>query len=154
MAESGDRKDPLTVFLFGLKIQDLGLDHHDGTAFFKSVTGLKMESDVTDYQEGGVTSFMRKVIGVRKWTNIVMSQGFTGDNLLWGWRDSPSRVNGSITAFGPDMKPVCRWEFKNGYPVKWNGPEYDASKSDLAIESVEIAHEGLEMFVESEQEES
>jgi phage tail-like protein len=154
MADTGTRNDPLTVFLFGLKIQDLGLDHQDGTAFFKSVTGLKMESEVTDYQEGGVTAFMRKVIGVRKWTNIVLKQGFTGDRLLWDWRDKPMRVNGSITAIGPDMKRVCRWEFKNGYPVKWEGPEYDATKSDLAIETVEIAHEGLELYSESEPEES
>jgi phage tail-like protein len=154
MADATTRNDPLTIFLFGLKITDLSLDHQDGTAFFKSVTGLKMESEVTEYQEGGVTSFMRKVIGVRKWTNIVLSQGFTGDNLLWNWRDSPKRVNGSIIALDAEMKAVCRWEFKNGYPVKWNGPEYDASKSDLAIESVEIAHEGLEMYLESEPEES
>ena len=154
MADSGTRNDPLTTFLFGLKITDLGLDHTDGTAFFKSVTGLKVDTDVTDYQEGGVTAFMRKVIGVRKWTNIVLSQGFTGDNTLWNWRYNPKRVNGSIFAIGPDMKPVARWDFKNGYPVKWNGPEYDATKSDLAIESVEIAHEGLELFLESEQEES
>jgi phage tail-like protein len=147
MAESGTRNDPLTNFLFGLKIQDLSLDHADGTAFFKSVSGLKMESDVTDFQEGGVTSFMRKVIGVRKWTNIVLKQGFTGDNLLWNWRDKPYRVDGVIVAIGPDMKPVCRWHFKNGYPVKWEGPEYDASKSDLAIETIEIAHEGLKMFL-------
>jgi len=154
MADSGTRKDPLTTFLFGLKIQDLGLDHQDGTAFFKAVTGLKMESEVTEYQEGGVTTFMRKVIGVRKWNNIRLSQGFTGDSLLWDWRYNPRRVDGSVTVFGPDMKAVCRFEFKNGYPVKWEGPDYDASKSDLAIETVEIAHEGLEMYMESEPEES
>jgi phage tail-like protein len=148
MAETGVRNDPLTAFLFGVKISDLTLDHADGTAFFKSVSGLKVEVEVTDYSEGGVTAFTRKVIGVAKWGNLVLKQGFTGDSKLWDWRANPKRVDGTIYAIGPDLKTICRWEFKQGYPVKWEGPDYDASKSDLAIESIEIAHEGLEMFQE------
>jgi phage tail-like protein len=152
MGDSGERNDPLTSFLFGLKITDLGLDHADGTAFFKSVSGLRVECEVTDYNEGGVTNFTRKVIGVAKWSNLVLKQGFTGDSTLWDWRKTPKRVDGTIYAIGADMKPICRWDFKNGYPVKWDGPDYDASKHDLAIESIEIAHEGLEMHEEGEDE--
>ncbi len=154
MADSGDRKDPLTSFLFGLKIADLSLDYNDGTAFFKSVSGLKMETEVNDFQEGGVTAFTRKVVGQRKFPNLVLKQGFTGDDKLWNWRTNPKRVSGSIYQMGPDMKPICRWDFTNGYPVKWEGPELDASKSDLAIESIEIAHEGIEMFQEDDGEEA
>jgi len=144
----GDRKDPLTTFLFGLKISDLGLDHADGTAFFRSIGGLKTDTEVVDYQEGGVTTFTRKVIGVTKWSNLILKQGFTGDNKLWKWRYNPKRVNGTIYQLGAELKPICRWEFKNGYPVKWEGPDFDASKQELAIESIEIAHEGLEIFEE------
>lgn len=148
-AGSGTRKDPLTTFLFGLKIPDLSLDHADGTAFFKSIGGLKFDTDCQDYQEGGVTAFTRKVIGVTKWANIILKQGFTGDRLLWDWRTTPKRVPvGTIYQLGPELKPVCRWEFKNGYPVKWEGPDFSADKNELAIESIEIAHEGLEMFME------
>jgi len=143
------RNDPLTTFLFGLKIADLGLDYHDGTAFFKSVGGLKMETEVTDYQEGGVTAFTRKMVGQRKFPNLVLKQGFTGDEKLWKWRMNPKRVDGSVYMFGPDMKAVCRWDFKRGYPAKWDGPELDATKNEMSIESIEIAHEGIEMFVVS-----
>jgi phage tail-like protein len=147
--DPGSRKDPATTFLFGLKITDLSLDHLDGTAFFRSVSGLKMDTEVVDYQEGGVTGFTRKVIGVTKWSNIVLKQGFSGDIKLWDWRYNPRRVPiGTIYQLGPELKPLCRWEFKNGYPVKWEGPDYDASKNDLAIEMIEIAHEGLEIFEE------
>jgi phage tail-like protein len=148
MAETAKRKDPLTTFLFGLKIADLGLDYNEGTAFFRSLGGLKFDTDVVDYQEGGVTAFTRKVIGVTKWANLVLRQGFTGDDKLWKWRYNPRRVDGTIYQLGPEMKPVCRWEFKRGYPVKWDGPDYSADKNELAIESIEIAHEGLEMFLE------
>ena len=154
MADSGDRKDPLTSFLFGLKIPDLGLDYNDGTAFFKSIGGLKMETEMTPTQEGGVTAFQRQLAGQRKFTNIVCKKGFSGDRKLWDWRANPTRVDGTIYQLGPDLKPVCRWEFKRGYPVKWEGPELDASKSDLAIETIEIAHEGIEMFVEEDSDEA
>jgi phage tail-like protein len=143
-----DRKEYLTPFQFGLKIADLGLDHSDGTAIFKSCSGLKMESEVTDYQEGGVTAFTRKVVGQRKFPNIVLKGGFSGDRKLWDWRTNPKRISGSVYQFGPEMKPICRWDFKNGYPAKWEGPELDASKHDTSIESIEIAHEGIEMFME------
>jgi phage tail-like protein len=143
------RKDPLTTFLFGLKIADLSLDFNDGTAFFKSIGGLKFDTDCQDYQEGGVSAFTRKVIGVTKWANIVLMQGFTGDDKLWNWRTNPKRVDGTIFQLGAEMKPICRWEFKKGYPVKWSGPDFSADKNELAIESIEIAHEGLEMFLES-----
>ena len=149
MADSGSRRDPLTTFLFGLKITDLSVDYNDGTAIFRSVGGLKTDTEVVDYQEGGVTAFTRKVIGVTKWSNIILKQGFTGDNKLWAWRDNPRRVNGTIYQLGPELKPICRWEFRNGYPVKWEGPDFDATKNELAIETIEIAHEGLEIFEET-----
>jgi phage tail-like protein len=147
-ADAGSRNDPLTTFLFGLKIADLGVDYNDGTAFFRSIGGLKTDTEVTDYQEGGVTAFTRKVIGVTKWSNIVLKQGFTGDRKLWAWRDNPRRVNGTIYQLGAELKAICRWEFRNGYPVKWEGPDFDATKNELAIETIEIAHEGLEIFLE------
>jgi phage tail-like protein len=147
MAEN--RKDPMTVFLFGVKIDALNLDYADGTAFFKSVSGLKRDTEVTDYQEGGVTTFTHKVIGVTKWPNLVLKMGFIGPPFtLWNWKDSMgkssfTRVDGEIHALGANMEKICSWKFTNGYPVKWEGPEFDASKNELAIESIEIAHDGL-----------
>ncbi len=141
------RKTPLGGFLFGLKITSgpLDADYTAGTAFFKQISGIKTDTDVQDYQEGGVTGFTRKIPGVRKWPNLVLKQGFTGDPKLFKWKWNPGRVNGAIIQIGPDMQEVCRWEFVNGYPVKWEGPELDAGKNEIAIESIEIAHEGLEL---------
>jgi len=48
MPDPGTRKDPVTSFLFGLKIADLSLDYNDGTAFFRSIGGLKIDTEVTD----------------------------------------------------------------------------------------------------------
>jgi OOP family OmpA-OmpF porin len=138
-----NRKDPLPSFLFGLKITSLSLDYNDGTAFFKSVSGIKSETQVDDYPEGGITGFTRKVIGKTTWPNLVLKQGYTGGKALWNWRMSPQRVDGTIFMLGTTLKIVCQWDFKNGYPLKWAGPELDASKQEVAIETLEIAHEGL-----------
>src|SRR5262252_3559473 len=142
---SATRKTPLGGFLFGFKITSgpLQADSASGTAFFKQISGLKNETEIQDFVEGGNTAFTRKLAGGRKWPNLVLRQGFTGDIRLFKWKLAPERVNGAIIQLGPDMKEVCRWEFVKGYPVKWEGPDLDAGKQEIAIESLEIAHEGL-----------
>ena len=66
------------------------------------------------------------------------------------WKYKPKRVNGIVVQLGPTMQEICRWEFANGYPVKWTGPDFDANKNEVAIETIEIAHEGL-TFVNGQQ---
>jgi phage tail-like protein len=145
----GTRKDPLTTFLFGLALNGDGITMDPGTAFFKSVSGLKSETEVVDYSEGGVNEFTRKFQGVTKWPNLVLKQGFTGDLTLFYWKQSLVRTNGSIFILGPNLQKVAEWRFKRGWPVKWEGPDLDASKNELAIETIEIAHEGLEALAAS-----
>jgi len=144
MADEGNRKDPLTTFLFGLQIPDLGIEDH-ATAFFKSISGLKFETPADDYNEGGVTMFPRKLINPTKWSNIILKRGFTAGTLLWDWKMNPYRVDGTIVQLGHAREVMCSWHFRNGFPAKWEGPDYDASKNELAIESIEIAHEGVWM---------
>jgi phage tail-like protein len=143
---TANRNDPWLVFAFGVKLETSGrtLQYGDGTAFFKSVSGLKCETETQDYPEGGCNTFVHKLVGVTKWPNIVLKQGFTGDDTLWSWKQKMTRKNGIIFQLGPDNTAICKWTFKNGFPVKWEGPEYDATKNELAIETIEIAHEGLE----------
>ena len=77
----------------------------------------------------------------------MLKQGFTGDTALYEWfnsfRGKPARVDGTIIMLGADLSEVARWEFHNGFPVKWEGPDFDASSNDVPIEAIEIAHEGL-----------
>jgi phage tail-like protein len=139
--KSGQRQEPLTTFHFGLKIDAFGMDK--ATAFFKSISGLSLSSDSTPYQEGGVSGFYRQVIGPTKYQNIVLKRGFTGDLNLWDWYYNPQRVDGSIFALGRELMIMARWDFKRAYPVKWEGPPFDADKNEIAIESLEFAHQGF-----------
>ena len=152
MTTPAERNDPLTVFCFKVVIQIGGNDRAE--AYFKSVSGLKYETEVMDYKEGGLNVSTHRLFGSTKWPNLVLKKGFTGPphTHLLAWRrawldDAPNsvlkRANGKIIQLSSDMKQMCAWKFIKGWPCKWEGPEYDASKDELAIETLEIAHEGL-----------
>lgn len=148
------RFDPLTTFCFKLEVQSL---FSGAVAFFRSIGGLKSESEVVPYQEGGLNTSTRQLVGPTKWPNLVLKRGFTGVSggaglklIEWRqkWLDDSSgrkleRFDGKVVQLTSEMKPVCSWEFKAGWPCKWEGPDFDASKSEIAIETLEIAHEGL-----------
>ncbi len=139
----GNRKDPLPVFCF--KVQWV----FGGEAFFKSISGLTYETEVVPVKEGGVNDTTFQLPGSTKWANIVMKQGFTRDSKLIEWREKWisgkefHRHDGTIVLLDTALKPKARWTFAHGWPCKWSITDFDASKSELAIESLEIAHEGL-----------
>lgn len=148
MANTGTRRDPLPVYCFKLK---LNLPNSEAaSAFFKSVSGLKYEVEVTPYKEGGQDKFTHQLAGTTKWSNIVLKRGFAQqsyDLVRWaqGWADGSTRqrITGTIFQLNTDLAEVCSWEFKEGWPCKWELSEFDASKSELSIETLEIAHHGL-----------
>ena len=143
----GNRKDPLPVFCFKV---ELNLSGGSGAeAFFKSVSGLKYETEVVDIKEGGVNDTTFRLVGSTKWSNIVLKQGFTGSSDLLKWREdwlkgNMSRIpTGKIIQLDTALNPKGTWTFVRGWPCKWEISEFDASKSELAIETLEIAHEGI-----------
>lgn len=136
------RRDPQLAFTFRVTIDGQQTGH------FRSVSGLKSETEVVDYQEGGVTGVIRKLAGVTRYSNIRLTRAFTGDRSLYDWfatiqKPNPIKVDGRITLFDRQGMRVASWTFTNGFPVKWELSELDASKNEVAIETLEIAHEGL-----------
>src|SRR5258705_12710606 len=90
---SQTRKDPLPVFCFKVTISNAsGIS---GDLFFKSVTGLKSETEVVDYKEGGINDSTRRLVGAVKWPNVVLKKGFTGDVELADWREQWLRSAGT-----------------------------------------------------------
>ena len=141
---SAARKDPLPVFCFHVQLPGVG-----GEAFFKSVSGLRYETELVPVKEGGQNATVFNLLGGVKWSNIVLKQGFTKDSGLLKWRKEwtvpggGTRVDGTITQLDTALTAQCTWTFVRGFPVKWELSELDASKNELAIETLEIAHEGL-----------
>lgn len=140
------RNDPLPVFCFLVKIDAI---RHE--LFFKSVSGLKVEIETIPVREGGQNATTFQMVGATKWSNIVLKRGFTkdsGSKGLLNWCNTwigqaGSRSSGTITLLNTALKPEAEWTFYRGIPVKWDVGEFDASKSELAIETLEIAHEGI-----------
>src|SRR5262249_57864222 len=99
---AGTRKTSMPGFLFGVKITGgFNADYTSGTAFFRSGSGIKNDTDVTDYYEGGGTANTRKGIGVRKWPNLVLKEGFNGDPNILNWKYNPCPVHRQIIQLRP-----------------------------------------------------
>ncbi len=144
---SSTRKDPLPVFCFMVSIDKI-TGGAAGDAFFKSVGGLKYETEILPIKEGGVNDTTWQLPNGMKWGNIVLKQGFTGSSALLTWcqewmQGKMNRADGTITQLNTALTPVATWKFKAGWPAKWEISEFDASKSELSIESLEIAHHGI-----------
>lgn len=143
-SKGATRNDPLPVFCFKVVVSKLG-----GEAFFKSIGGLRYETETVPVREGGQNATTYQLVGATKWSNIVLKRGFTKDSGLISWREqwlarTGARVEeGIITQLDTALKPQAQWTFYQGFPVKWEIGEFDASKSELAIETLEIAHEGI-----------
>ncbi len=139
------RQDPFTVFNFRVELDGIA------AGFFAEVSGLDSETEVIDYRTGDskVNSALR-LPGLTKYPNIVLKRGISRDLSLWQWRKTvvdgrTERKNGLIVLLDESRNDVLRWSFRNGWPVKWEGPDLDASSNEVAIETIEIAHEGLEL---------
>src|SRR5262245_2930991 len=145
---SAKRYDPSTTFLFGFKITSgsVTADYEGGTAFFKQISGLKVDQEIQDMPEGGVLAFTRKVPGVMKWGPISLKNGFTNDPRLLNFKMKPERGNCLIAALNHDRKPICKWEIYNAIPVKWELSDFDATKgNEVLIETLDLVHEGIVM---------
>jgi phage tail-like protein len=145
MPQPTERRDPLPVFCFKVEIQ--GID-----AFFKSVSGIKFETESIPVREGGANDTTFMLVGATKWSPLVLKNGFTGSSGMLSWRQKwltpgqMTRYSGVITQLDTALKPKAKWKFFNGWPTKWEISEFDASKSELAIETLEITHEGIQFL--------
>jgi phage tail-like protein len=137
------RNDPYKAFNFLVEIDGVA------RAAFSEVSGLESETAVIEYRTGS-EYLTRKLPGLTRFANIVLRHGITQDRELWDWRQNivdgnPDRRNGMIKLLDDQRNEVVRWTFRNGWPCKWEGPALNAKANEVAIETLEIAHEGLEL---------
>jgi phage tail-like protein len=138
------RRDPYKNFRFVVDI--------DGNrAGFTNVSGLAAEAEVIEYREGadGFTS-PRKLPGRVKYPNVTLRRGVTTDRFLWDWwktilAGSVQRRNVGIILLDDDRNEVLRWILSEAWIAKIEVSDLDAEGNEVAIESIELAHEGLEL---------
>jgi phage tail-like protein len=137
--------DPLASFNFKLEIDSINI------AGFSECTGLNTEQNVIEYREGNEAITPRKLPGLTKFGNITLKRGvILKSDELFKWRKSVmdgdiDRKNVSIVLYKENrVDEVTRWILHNAWPMKYTGPDLKANANEVAIESIEIAHEGLE----------
>jgi len=144
MAGTPERKDPYRGFNFKVELGGRIV------AGFREASGLDSSQDPIEYREeadGVLTA--RKLPGLNKHSTISLKRGVTGDAKLWEWRkkamgEKVERMNGSIVLLDDAGEEQTRWNFVAGWPTKWIGPSFSATSNEVAIETLEIAHEGIE----------
>ncbi len=112
-------------------------------AVFTEVSGLQVEMQVMEYEEGGTNTFVHKLPGRLKIGNITLKHGLTRSNEFLSWCLKLERRNVSVVMYDSAGSPVLRWNFTKAYPVKWSGPQFTADSTAMAIESIELTHQGL-----------
>lgn len=115
---------------------------------FTECTGLEMSLDVEEIEEGGRNGSLHKLPTRTKWSNITLKSGVGADTSLWDWaygfvEGKGKRRDGVIVLMNDLHVPNNIWYFHRGLPLKYSGPSMNAGQSQVAIESIEIAHEGL-----------
>ena len=127
-------------------------------AGFSEVSGLNSELEMEDLREGGRNIGPRRFPRWGRYPNLVFRRGITDDTALWAWwadvithsytlasasaRPSPRR-NGVILLDGLDHKAVAAWFFSNALPERLVGPSLNARSNEIAIETLELSHEGV-----------
>ena len=141
----GDRKDPFLSYNFIVEIDGIA------RAGFREASGLDSGQDPVEYREGNDPQLhVRKLTGLRKFANLTFKKGFTLNHDLWNWyrtllNGTADRRDGSIVLQDEERNDVLRWNFSNAWITKWEGPGMNATSNDVAIESIELAVERVEL---------
>lgn len=144
-----NRADPFRGYNFRVEF--------DGVtkAAFREFSGLTFETDPVEYREGDEQRLhVRKLYGLRKFTNLQAKRGITTDLQLWTWYNqilnggAPLR-DGAVIMTDELQRDTLRWSFRNAFICKWEGPSFNATSNDVAIEMIEICVDRVELAMAS-----
>jgi len=140
---TGSRLDPYLAFRFEVRLDDMTLGG------FSSCTGLQLDTEFQDYAEGGLNTHLHKFPTRTKQTTLSLKRGIV-DRSLWDWyfdltQGGIRSKSGTIAVRDPaGSDVVMEWQFRRAYPTRWQGPELNASQSTVAVETLDLVHQGLE----------
>jgi phage tail-like protein len=137
------KEDPtVPAIWFELDIQGKAI------GYFTEVTGLSAEVETMKYSEGGMNEFQHTLPTRVKYPNLVLKRGMTTKAELQKWFQKShvqaERTSISLTMLDQEGETIRTWSFANAFPIKWTGPNFNAGQSQLAVEQIEIAHEGMQ----------
>lgn len=142
MAETGARVDPLLAFRFEVRFDGLA-------GGFAECSGLTLETEVADYAEGGRNDVLHKFATRTRQSPLVLRKGIV-DRALWDWfyevaQGRARRRSGSVVIRDEAGRAAAaQWYVWRAFPTKWTGPDLNATQSAVAVETLELTHDGLE----------
>jgi phage tail-like protein len=105
--------------------------------------------EVIEYSET-VNNTKRKIPGIVKYSNLVLKRGITKSMELYNWykdivdgKINTSRKNVSLVLLDDEGNEAARWKFEGAWPIKYTTPLLNAMENEIAIETLEITHEGM-----------
>lgn len=117
---------------------------------FTEVTGLSGSLEVLPYPEGGRNDYVHQLPVRHTWEKLTLRRGITRGPDLWSWYQAGlrghlgARRDGTIILLDEAGLPAIVWTFRGGLATRWNGPELKATGSAVAVEAIEITHNGIE----------
>ena len=144
------RNDPYSSYNFLVTVNGVSDDGKAVSGSFTEVSGLELEVSPIEYRNGSENITVRKMPGLAKYTNITCKRGITGDLDFWNWilsgvQGQLQRADGAVAMLDENRAEVMRWNFRRGWACKYTGPGLNAANNEIAMETLEIAHEGLEI---------
>jgi phage tail-like protein len=136
--------DPFATFNFQLEIDGIT------RAGFSECTGLNAEANVIEYREGNESLTTRKLHGLIKYGNVTLKWGVTQDPELFNWfktvvdGDIDRKQTMSVVLLDEQRAEAVRWNIINAWPSKYVIPDMKSDGNEIAFESVELCHEGVE----------
>jgi phage tail-like protein len=117
-------------------------------AAFSECSGLSVESDIFEWEEGGLNEYRRRLPGRAKFQNLVLKRGIAQPDL-WEWYygvitgTKVQRQECSIILVGYAGMSEARWDIVGALPIKWIGPTFKTGANEAAVETVELVHHGF-----------
>ena len=140
-AVSGVRLDPYLSFNFFVEIEGVL------AGAFSECSGLEVETQLQDYQEGGLNEYTHHFVGPTRYPPLVLKHGLSPLDGLWTWhQETANRVirrNGTVYLLSRQRQPLMWWNFVEALIYKWTGPDLRADSANVAFERVELVHRGL-----------
>lgn len=137
--------EPFITTKFWIEIQGIA------TAFFTECSGFNVETEITEYAEGGLNDYVHKLPGRTKFSNVTLKRGWVETDDLWKWYEKTiagqvEPKNVSIILYknrvAGQAEEKARWSLTDAYPVKWQGPTFRADGTAVVVETLELAHRG------------
>ncbi len=129
---------------FRYKVEIDGLE----TGGFSEASGFDASIDVIEYREGDMVQTPLKLPGLKKYGNITLKQGVADSMVMYEWmiagvEGEVERKTITITILDETETATASWQVINAWPAKYTAPDFNATSSEVAIETLEIAHEGM-----------